>query len=92
MKLMGHDKPKKEEKTMTGESRIYMCGLYRKKDKNGKEYLVGEMSDSIVLFVFPNRNKAGGDDPDYDVFLRERRPESGYETQEQERAPSEFPE
>jgi len=76
---------------MAEEPKVYMCGLWRKKDRTGREYLVGEMSDNTVMFVFPN-NRTGGDDPDYSVFIRERRKDGSLDIQAQDQARSEFPE
>jgi len=80
----------KENKTMD-ELSIYLCGLYKKKDKNGKEYLVGDMSDHVAMFIFPNRIKDGPDDPDYNVCLRERNTGGG-RVEGDDPTQSEFPE
>lgn len=73
------------------EPRIYLCGLDRKTDVNGHEYLVGEMSDNTVMFVYPNRRKTNDDSPDYHAYLRERKPGEGVKELDGNQRMPEFP-
>ncbi|MCJ7525848.1 MAG: hypothetical protein MUP71_11620 [Candidatus Aminicenantes bacterium] len=50
---------------------ITLTGLYKKTDRNGREFLSGELGNSKI-FVFPNENKKFTGQPDFFLSLGQR--------------------
>ena len=48
---------------------LNLCGLWKRTDKSGKEYLVGKLTMTTRLMVFTNQNKNKPTDPDYCICL-----------------------
>ena len=48
---------------------VNICGLWKRIDKNGKEYLVGRMSRTARMMVFTNAHKKKDTDPDFYMCL-----------------------
>ncbi|MEW6055461.1 MAG: hypothetical protein AB1540_02520 [Bdellovibrionota bacterium] len=46
-----------------------LTGLWKKKDRSGKEYFVGSLSATARFVVFPNGYKSKDSEPDYYLFV-----------------------
>ena len=53
---------------------IKLTGLWWGKDKNGNDYLSGQMSRSARVLVLANGKKSKPSDPDMSLFIVEERP------------------
>jgi hypothetical protein len=53
---------------MSADSKIKLAALWIKKDKNGGEYLMGDLGDNLIL-IFPNNRKENPRHPDYISYL-----------------------
>jgi hypothetical protein len=53
---------------------IKLTGLWWGKDKNGNDYLSGQMSRSARMLILKNTKKAKPSDPDMSLFVVEERP------------------
>lgn len=48
---------------------IKLTGLYKKKDKNNKKYLIGELSSFANILIFVNKNKKEKNHPDCNLYI-----------------------
>lgn len=49
--------------------RVKLCGLWRKKAKDGTDYLMGNLSYSSKIMIYPNKYKKTEKDPDYHLSV-----------------------
>ena len=47
---------------------IQLCGLWRKKGKNGVEFLKGTLGGAMIL-MFPNKFKSEDSHPDFRLYI-----------------------
>jgi hypothetical protein len=56
------------------EELIKVCGLYKKKDKDGNKYLTGSIPGTeIRINIFPNKLKKEDIHPDYQLVIRKNK-------------------
>lgn len=61
-----------------------LTGLWKKQDKQGKDYFTGSLTGSARLVIFPNGFKNKETDPDYIAYIvpAEKRNEFGSSTRD----------
>lgn len=54
-------------------AQVKLGGLWKNTSKNGKTYLSGTLGYDSNLQVWPNKKREGKDDPDYNVYITQRK-------------------
>lgn len=54
---------------------VKIAGLWKKQGANG-EFLVGPLSQTTSIMIFPNKNKNSANQPDFEVVIAENKPKA----------------